>query len=163
MATYNHFKYSASPIGNPTTSEPFIIQAVLDFGGDHWSGVSGTNESVLRPLQAADVVRLAELKDHWIIKNSWYRVRNTFTGTMTVDIGTDVSQTAIADDLDVTAAGDWVQGTIGKDTNGTTGAHVILGADGYLQVLINNNPPANGRLEVMIEVVIGDLEQADGN
>lgn len=162
MATYNHFKYSASPISNPTLEEPFIIQSYLKFGGDHKSGVSGTNESVYRGLASGDVIRLAELKDHWIIKNCWYRVRNTFSGTMTVDIGTDVSQTAIANDLDVTAAGDWVQGTIGKDTNGATGAHLVLGADGYLQVLLNNTPTADGALEVMIEVVIGSRSQADG-
>jgi hypothetical protein len=155
MANLEHYKYAASPLGNPCLGEPFYLLVKVDFQKPHILNTAWYT------LQAADVLRVAELKDHWIIKNSWYRVRTTFTGTMTVDIGVD-GGAEIADDLDVTAAGDWIQGIIGKDTNGTTGAHKIIGANGYLTVLINNAPPKDGQLEILVEVVAGDRESTDG-
>ena len=156
MSTFNYYEYAGSPQGNPCLSEPFFIYAKVKLGGKHILNTQPTQ------LTAADVLRIAPLKDHWIITDCWYRVRTTLSGTCTVDIGTDTSATAIADDLDVTAAGDWTQGTIGKDTNGTTGAHVILGADGYLQVLVNNTPLYDYEFEVLIQVVAGDRESVDG-
>lgn len=162
MANFNYFEYSASPSMSPTLSEPFFLFANVKWNG----GVDGFHQTadggpMNTSLSAADVLRVAPLKDHWIIKNAWYRVRTTFSGTMTVDIGVD-GGSEIANDLDVTAAGDWIQGTIGKDSNGTDGAHKIMGADGYLTVLLNNAPPADGYIEILAEVVAGDRESADG-
>jgi hypothetical protein len=99
-------------------------------------------------------MRVIRLKDHWIIKNSWYRVRtaSTDSSTRTVDIGTADNGTQIASNVNMKSAGDWVQGTIGKDSAGTSGAHVITGADGYI-FLSPDHGFTTGKIQIMIEVV----------
>jgi hypothetical protein len=123
MATYSFYKIQATPSANPVTGKSVLMRADLDFA----------KQNVL----STDVMRAIRLKDHWVIKNAWYRVHTAHAaGTKTVDIGTADNGTEIASNIDMTTAGDWVQGKIGKDSAGTTGAHAVT-----------------GKLQVMIEVV----------
>lgn len=139
MPTYDFFKLQATPSANPTTQRSVLMRADLNF----------QKQNVL----STDVLRALPLKDHWVIKNAWYRVHTAHaSGTHTLDIGTADNGTQIASNVDMTSAGDWVQGTIGKDSAGTGGAHVVMGSDGYIYVSPDHNL-TSGKLQVMIEVV----------
>jgi hypothetical protein len=107
-----------------------------------------------RSVGSSDILRVIRMKDHWVIKNAWYRVRiaSSDSSTRTVDIGTADNGTQIASNVNMKSAGDWVQGTIGSDTGGGTGGHSVYGADGHVFVSPDHTF-TTGLLEVMVEVV----------
>ena len=151
MATYDMFKLQATPSASPQAGRSVLMRGDIDFLGMVQLGKSVTS---------SDVLRLIPLRDQWIIVNSWYRVKtaSTDSSTRTVDIGTADNGTQIASNVDMKTAGDWVQGTIGSDTGGGTGTHVIAtnqvsGApDDYIYVSPDHDY-TDGILQVMIEVV----------
>lgn len=146
MATYDFFKTQATPSGNPTAGKSMLLRADVDFNLHRQQGWTA--------IAATDVIRVIRLKDHWILKNAWYRVHtaSTDSSTRTVDIGTADNGTEIASNVDMKTAGDWVQGTIGKDSAGTSGVHVIQGADGHIFVS-PDHAFTSGKLQIMVEVV----------
>jgi hypothetical protein len=159
MAIFNYFEYAASPSMSPKLNEPFFIHCRFDLRQDMHIDTSGNH--VQKP-SSGDDFRLAELKDHWIITNAWYRVRHASTATCGVDLGTTQGGVDIATNIAIGTAADWVQAIPGKDTAaGTTGNHIIMGADGYVWANLDN-AGTGGVLEVVIEVVAGDRESASG-
>jgi len=102
-------------------------------------------------LSAGDVVRLAQIPDHAVLYESFYRVTVTSTSTGTADIGTTLNgtgQEVVAGlDLDGGAGNlEWIQGTIQTDA----GAEEIVDAESYLTYEQLGAIGADGIVEVAL-------------
>lgn len=160
MAIFNYYKTTAQPSESPSLETPFYLYAKVRFA-DRMIDTDGN--IVNGNLAAGDDLRVIQLKDHWIITDAWYRVTKVGTvATSTVDVGVTQSGAEIVAAANMYSAGDWIQGITGKDTAaGTTGAHLIQGADGYVWLEVNH-AARGGEFEILLKVVAGDRDSTEG-
>jgi hypothetical protein len=99
---------------------------------------------------AADDFRVMKMRDKWVVRDSYYRVVEACSATVTLNIGTSEAGTEIAAAVDGTATSNWTQGTI--DPNDNTSSNT---ADGYIWLMIDTAETTQGIVEIAVEFVAG--------
>jgi hypothetical protein len=102
---------------------------------------------------AQDDFKVMKTRDKWIVRDSYYRIREACSATVTLNIGTTEAGTEIAaavDGTDTSTYADWTQGTI--DPNDNVEA---LTADGYIWLMIDTAETTQGIVEIAVEFVAG--------
>lgn len=150
MATYDYYKLQQ---GSYPSIKP----------GSNWFHIrvdANVFEEYFRTtIAAGDILRLMEVKNHWIIKNGFTRVTDPTTAAATGDL-----EVAVANELDNAAAlnnaaDTWIR-TDGSDDD----APLAITADGYVLLTINAQAfDHNSVLDIMLEVIVSpwDVERVD--
>jgi hypothetical protein len=115
------------------------------------------------PILDDGSAKILNVKDKWVIRDSYWRCTVASTGSSTFDIGIDpvaggyahTDHSILADGA--SSAGNWAQGTIDPDST------VSITVDSIVFVEIEVADITDGVLEVMLEVMAGpdDNEPAD--
>ena len=144
MATYNSYKNYPYPSQNCKPGS-FWMFYELDFAK--------------QPAAQNDIFRIMKLKDQWIIRESYYRIKTGSALGADWEIGINGATTAIKDVATTTTAGDWVAGSY------TSAAPYLNGADRYIEVKVTDAAETAGCVQVMIEVVafVDNAEPIDAN
>jgi hypothetical protein len=111
---------------------------------------------VTQEIAASSDFKLMKIKDLWVIRESYIRVKTAADATVTYNVGTTEAGTEIAAAVDATTPGDWVAGTI------TLAAKEIMSADSYIWLMIDTAAVTKGVLEIMVEFAAGPLDGAVG-
>jgi hypothetical protein len=117
-----------------------------------------------QPLAAGDSAKIMNLKDKWIVADSYWRQTVASTAANTYDIGTvDATGTYASTDQGILAGGastasDWTQGVPDRDAN-----QIICTVDRIVFVENLTATVTDGVLEVMLEIIAGpdDNEPVD--
>ena len=143
MTTFASYKTHPYPTGNAKPGS-FWLFYELDF--KH------------QPAVANDIFNIMKIKDQWIIRESYYRIK---TGS---DLGADweigiAGGTEIKDVSATTTAADWVAGSY------TAAAQYYNGQDRYITVQVTDAAETKGCLQVMVECVafVDNAESPDMN
>ena len=144
MATYASYKTHPFPSQNCKPGS-FWLFYELDF--KH------------QPAAANDVFRIMKLKDQWIIRESYVRIKTGSALSADWEVGIAGATTAIKDLDTTTTAGDWQAGSY------TSAAPYLNGSDRYIEVKVTDAAETAGCLQVMIEVVafVDNAEPVDMN
>lgn len=104
----------------------------------------------LMPAAQNDTLKIAETKNHWILKSCLNRTTVACTGAATMDLGTGASGNQIDDAIDIDSGTDtWLR----ADTLDDDGP-VAITADGYIYATVLDAAVSNGIIDVMLEVII---------
>lgn len=134
MATYDYYK-NQQPVG-PYKPGSNWFMITVDFSKQN--------------VAAADVLRLMEVKNHWILKSGFTRVRSAADGTATMDIETTAGGDQIDAAVDIDSATDtWLR----FDTLDDDGP-IALTADSYIFATINAAACSSGIIDILLEIVI---------
>jgi hypothetical protein len=102
------------------------------------------------PLAANDVVRLAEIKNHWVLKCAFSREFAQSSDASSVDFGTSSAGNEIDNDIAIDSGTDtWLRSDTLDDD-----APIAITADGYLYATMRDAACDSGILDLLIEVVI---------
>lgn len=135
MATYNWYKEIQQPYGN---IKP----------GSNWFHIR--IEPGKQNMAAADVAKVMEIKNHWILKSGFYRITTPTTAAATADFGTTSGGQEISAAMDLDSANDtWVRFTV-LDDDGP----VPVTADGFLYFEALGATIYDGVIDIMIEIVV---------
>lgn len=99
---------------------------------------------------SGDVLKLMEVKNHWILKSGFSRVSTAANGAATGDFGTSSAGNEIDADIDLDSATDtWLR----SDTLDDDGP-IALTADGFLYLEVKSAACSSGIIDLMIEIII---------
>lgn len=102
------------------------------------------------PMAANDVMRLAEVKNHWILKSAFSREYAKSSDASSVDFGTSSGGNQIDNDIAIDSNSDtWLR----ADTLDDDGP-IAITADDYLYATMRDAACDSGILDLIIEVVI---------
>jgi hypothetical protein len=99
-----------------------------------------------QPAAANDIFNIFKIKDLWIIRESYYRIKTGSALGADWEIGIG-GGTEIADVSTTTTAADWVAGSY------TSAAPYLNGSDQYITVQVTDAAETAGCLEVMLEII----------
>lgn len=133
MATYDYWREQNLISPHPGLNTWFIH---LDF--------------TIQNMQTADVLRIAKVKNHWILKSGLTRATTPTTAAATADLGTTTGGQEIGAGIDLDNASDvWVRaGTLDDDVP------VPIEADGYLYFECLDAAIYDGVMDIMLEVIM---------
>lgn len=105
----------------------------------------------MQPAAAGDVFRLAEIKNHWIIKGGFVRATTDATpATASIDLETSAGVNTLDTAFDPDSGDDvWVRLDQADDD-----APLPVQADGYLQLTVNTVALNKGITDFLVEVII---------
>ena len=111
-----------------------------------------------QPAAQNDTFNIMKLKDQWIIRESFYRIKTGSALGADWDIGI-AGGDEIADVDTTTTAADWVAGSY------TSAAPYLNGQDRYITVQVTDAAETAGCLQVMIECIafVDNAEPVDMN
>ena len=143
MATYQSWKTHPYPSGNAKPGS-FWLFYELDF--KH------------QPAAQNDTFNIMKLKDQWIIRESYVRIKTGSDQGADWEVGIG-NGTEIKDLSTTTTAGDWQAGSY------TSAAPYLNGEDRYITVQVTDAAETKGCLQVMLEIVafIDNAEPIDAN
>jgi hypothetical protein len=149
MAAYDFRLLQPSPSNSPKLGN-FWLYAELDFSKN--------------PLATGDSAKIMNLKDKWIVADSYWRQTVASTAANTYDIGTvDATGAYASTDAGIlsggaSSAGDWAQGIPDRDAN-----QIICSVDRIVFVENLTADVTDGILEVLLEIIAGpdDNEPVD--
>jgi len=131
MATFQSWKTHPYP-SQSATSGSFWLFYELDF--KH------------QPASANDIFNIMKIKDQWIIRQVYYRIKTGSDLTADWEIGWAGGTEAV--DISTTStAADWVT------TSYTSASQYFNGSDQYLTVQVTDAAETKGCLQVMVECI----------
>jgi hypothetical protein len=98
---------------------------------------------------ANDIFRLIKLKNGWIVRDSYYKVKAVGTSGTDWEVGVKDATTGIVDVTDPTSTTAWTQGSY------TPAATFTPGEDEYIEVKVTAGAETIGKLLVMVEIFAG--------
>lgn len=132
MATYDYFRQPGIPAPHP---------------GENWWWIR--LDFTIQNMQTSDVCRIAKLKNHWIIKNTFTRMTIPTTAAATADLGV----TSGGQELDAAVALDgtdtWVRGDAVDDDG-----PLAITADGYIYFECLTAAIYDGIFDYLVEVIM---------